>query len=94
MGIPNLLKRIRVSMSNEQNEAATGTSSWINSAEWLAPAVNEIEAHVRRVRQDKIAEIAYHLWEQSGYQHGNDQDHWQEAERHYWATVLSMSSAA
>jgi hypothetical protein len=31
--------------------------------------------------QDKIARVAYELYEKSGYVHGRDVEHWIEAER-------------
>lgn len=31
--------------------------------------------------QDKIARVAYELYEKSGYVHGRDVEHWLEAER-------------
>jgi hypothetical protein len=40
--------------------------------------------------REQIATLAYHLWIDSGYQHGRDQEHWQRAEE----LVLSRYSAA
>jgi hypothetical protein len=39
--------------------------------------------------REQIATLAYHLWIESGYQHGRDQEHWQRAEQ----LVLSRYSA-
>ena len=34
-------------------------------------------------RQDAIAARAHQIWEEAGYPHGQDAQHWQEAEREH-----------
>ena len=35
----------------------------------------------KKVKQDRVAQIAYQLWEKAGREDGKDLDHWFEAER-------------
>ncbi|HKQ32538.1 MAG TPA: DUF2934 domain-containing protein [Thermodesulfobacteriota bacterium] len=42
---------------------------------------NKKSAPSKESVQDKIARVAYELYEKSGYVHGRDVEHWIEAER-------------
>lgn len=46
----------------------------------LERSVNDMEACMADNRE-KLSERAYHLWKESGEQHGRDMEHWLRAER-------------
>ncbi len=42
-------------------------------------------------REEAIAARAYELWTESGYEHGHDKQHWQQAERELGGAVQTES---
>jgi hypothetical protein len=45
-------------------------------------------------REMAIRQRAYEIWEQRGYHHGSDFDHWLEAERELYALEFSPEDSA
>lgn len=62
----------------------------VNQREWpsVGPTNGRAEAHVEGhdCLHQQIAERAFFLYERSGFQDGNDLDHWLEAERQIHGT--------
>jgi hypothetical protein len=50
-----------------------GAKQQENSTRLAAPTTGEL--------QDQIRRRAYELWEQSGWEHGRDSEHWVQAEQ-------------
>jgi hypothetical protein len=62
-----------------------------NPTETLASEIDLSRYH------DEIAILAYHLWEESGYRHGNDEENWfraQEEIRRRYSETRTMTARA
>lgn len=67
-----------------------GTSKKTAQESCSAPQPEQVgAADELDLREDEVAVRAYYLWENEGYQHGRDNEHWFRAEEQLRNEILS-----